>query len=194
MKKMITEQKYIDTANELGIDVAAIKAVSEVESGGSGFLSTGEPVILFEPHIFWKRLIVHGIDPTSVSNTSNSDILYKKWGTHPYGKVSEQHDRLRRAVDINRAAALESASWGRFQILGMHWNSLGYPSLQAFINDIYRDEDSQLDVFVRFIKANHLVDYLKNHQWAQFALRYNGSGYKKNHYDTKLQAAYEKYK
>lgn len=193
---MISEQKYIDSAHFLDVEIAAIKAVAEVESGGAGFLSTGEPVILFEPHIFWKQLIIHGIDPQNyiIAHPEDQDILYKKWGTHPYGKSSQQHARLNRATLINREAALESASWGKFQILGLHWKTLGYHALQDFINAAYKDEDSHLEMFTRFVKANSLANYLKVHDWASFALHYNGAGYKANHYDTKLAIAYQKYK
>ncbi|AZA64465.1 DUF3380 domain-containing protein [Chryseobacterium carnipullorum] len=52
--KTLTEQDYINAAKELGCEVAAIKAVAEVESRGSGFLSSGEPKILFERHRFYK--------------------------------------------------------------------------------------------------------------------------------------------
>lgn len=52
--KTLTEQGYIDAAKELGCEVAAIKAVAEVESRGLGFLPTGEPKILFECHRFFK--------------------------------------------------------------------------------------------------------------------------------------------
>lgn len=37
----LTEQDYKDAAGLLGVDVAAIKAVTEVESAGSGFLPSG---------------------------------------------------------------------------------------------------------------------------------------------------------
>jgi group I intron endonuclease len=41
---MITSQQFTDSAERLGIETACIKAVAEVESGGNGFLTTGEPV------------------------------------------------------------------------------------------------------------------------------------------------------
>ena len=42
MAKFLTEQDFIDAANSLGCEVAAIKAVAFVESGGkSGFKADG---------------------------------------------------------------------------------------------------------------------------------------------------------
>jgi len=48
MPPSLTEDDYKEAAQKLGCDVAAVKAVSEVESGPHGaFLSSGDPVILF---------------------------------------------------------------------------------------------------------------------------------------------------
>ena len=55
-----------------------------------------------------------------------------------------------------------------------------------------------LEAFGKFIKlnsfrGNKLIDWLREKNWANFAHAYNGSGYKTNKYDTKLQVAYDKY-
>lgn len=77
--------------------------------------------------------------------------------------------------------------------MGYHWKSLGYESLQAFINAMYKDEASQLDAMCRYIRINGLIPFLQNKDWAGFAKRYNGIGYKKNAYDVKLAQAYQKF-
>lgn len=77
--------------------------------------------------------------------------------------------------------------------MGFNWQILGYPNLQAFINAAYRDEASHLDMFVRFIQANKLQGFLKDHDWKNFAKRYNGPNYAINSYDRKMGAAWEKY-
>ena len=191
---MISDDKLQLVAEKIGIDVPTIKAVAEVESSGSGFLSTGEVKILFEPHLFWQQLIKHGIDPNQVlkEHPDFKTILYPKQGTYPYGKVSEQHVKLQKASTINREVALESASWGSFQILGKWWADLGYSSMQQFINSCYT-ELGQLEIFIRFLLKNKLIPYLKAKDWSGFALRYNGKAYKKFNYDTKLANAYKKY-
>jgi hypothetical protein len=190
---MITRDQFTLAAQTIGCEVEVIMAVDHVESGGSGFLSDGQPVILFEPHIFWKRLKAHGLDPNEYI-TGNEDILYPVWGTKPYGKSSEQHARLARAVKIHREAALESASWGRYQILGLNWELAGASSLQDFINKIYKGEYEHLQLFVNFIKATHLDDELRNLDFRGFARGYNGALYYKHEYDVKLCKAYESIK
>jgi hypothetical protein len=189
---MISEQQFAKSALFLDVEIAAIKAVAEVESGGGGFTTvngTSLPVILFEPHIFWKQLMKVGKKPVE------SDICYVKWGTKPYpkGQVA-QHERLKRAMEIHSDAALQSTSWGKFQIMGFNYSSCGCVSLKEFIDDMYKDEDAQLHRFSEFIKKKKLDKELRSRNWAAFAKGYNGAAYLKNKYDTKLATAYVKFK
>ncbi len=188
---MLTLEDYQRAASRIGCEVAAIKAVDRVESNGGGFLSTGQPVILFEPHVFWKELRRRGIDPNKyASDPKYADILYPKWGTKPYGGSSKQHERLQRATEIDRNAALESASWGRYQILGQNYKMCMCPTLQDFINKIYSGEPGHLELFVNYVLSAHLDDELRAHDWAGFARSYNGPLYTRNAYDIKLKKAY----
>lgn len=189
---MISEKIFADTAAALGIETAAIKAVAEVESGGNGFLQSGHPKILFEPHVFWLELKKHGIDPAKI--TGAADILYPVWGSKPYGKNSDQPNRLERAIQINKDAALKSASWGKFQIMGYNHELAGFATVDAFVAAMHIDEDQHLVAFANFIRNRGLVKYLNPFDPEKFALGYNGKGYKKNEYDTKLAAAYQKFK
>ena len=182
--KTLTERDYINSANELGCEVAVIKAVSEVEGRGSGFFASGESKILFERHKFYKYT-------NGAFAQSNPDICNRTSGG--YGKESEQHSKLQRAVALNRDAALMSCSWGAFQVMGEHWKILGYSSVQDFVNKMYRSEADHLDSFVRYIKAFGLQAHLRNKNWAAFAKGYNGPGYKANNYDIKMAVAYKKY-
>ncbi len=184
---MISEQAYKNAAKRLGCEVAAIKAVEEVESNGSGMLPDGRPKILFEPHIFWRELKERGIKPKS------SDICYPNWRPGTYGPISAQHGRLDRATAINREAALESCSWGKFQIMGFNFKMCGCANIQEFVNKIYKGEESQLELFVTYLINAGLADELRDKRWAAFALRYNGPRYAENKYDTKLARAYRKY-
>ena len=183
--KTLTEQDYINAAKELNCEVAAIKAVAEVESKGEGFLPSGEPKILFERHRFYKYT-------NGKYAESHPDICNKLQGG--YGKESEQHSKLQRASKLNRDAALMSCSWGRFQIMGDNWQKLGYKSLQEFINKMYESETGHLDAFVRYIKNFGLLNHIRNKQWDKFAFLYNGPEYKKNNYDLKMANAYNKFK
>jgi hypothetical protein len=189
---MISQDQYRQSALYLGTSIAEIKTVGLIEGGGEGFLSTGEPVILFEPHQFWRELKKVKINPEDHVK-GNEDILYERWGEKPYGKSSAQHGRLARACKIHREAALQSCSWGLFQIMGYHYRACGCATLQEFINAMYKSEDEHLRLFCNFLKSTGLDKPLREHKWAEFALRYNGSGYKKNNYDIKLKKAFEQF-
>lgn len=190
MKKLTDLQIQLQ-AKLLGIETAALRAVIEVECKSSGFNADGTPVILFERHVMRQRLIANKRDiDLKLISVERPDLCNKTDGG--YGLYSAQHGRLNAAAQYHRVSALESASWGIGQVMGYHWKSLGYESLQAFINAMYKDEASQLDAMCRYIKVNGLVNSLKNKDWKAFAHGYNGSAYAKNSYDVKLANAYKK--
>lgn len=191
MPAKLTENDYQNAAKSLGVPVAAVKAIKEVESSGSGFLPTGVPKILFERHVMYRSFAAKfGERSAEIKAAKYPDIINKVRGG--YGKESEQPGRMDRAAQIDRECALESASWGLFQIMGYHWRALSYPTLQAFVNAMYSGEGGQLDAFVRFVKNDAaLHQALKRQDWADFAFRYNGSAYRENRYDEKLAAAFK---
>lgn len=184
--RFLSEDDIRKAAGNLGIEVATVKAVRQVEARGTGFKDEW-PVILFERHVFWRQLKEHGKDP-SEHRAGNEDILSPRSGGY-LGCVKE-HDRLKRARRIDTAAALESASWGMFQIMGFHWKSLGYSSINQFVKCMHRSEADHLEAFVKYISSEKLIRPLKNKDWAAFARRYNGPAYKRNKYDSKLARAY----
>lgn len=187
---LLTEQDYERAAGRLRLDVPAIKAVDEVESNGRGFLADGRPKILFERHIFRRQLLDRGID-TRAYEREQPELVNVKPGGY-VGGVSEWR-RLDDAVQINREAALSSASWGKFQIMGFNWKAAGADSLQDFVNRMYRSEGAQLDAFVEFVIANNLDGALRRHDWETFARGYNGKNYAKGRYHTKLEAAHTRF-
>ena len=195
---MITEEQFEDAAIELGCDIPAIKAVNKVESSGGGFLPNGDLKILFEPHIFWRELIAVGISPAMVAG-NNTDILYPKWKPGTYGKQSAQNDRLQRAMKINATAALKSASYGAFQILGNNHRKAGYDAVENMVKDYKLGEGNQLLSFVKYLKNTGISKHLINHDWVSFARSYNGAVYKgkadtiADDYDIKLAMAYESF-
>jgi len=189
--KFLSERDLVRASRELDVELAAIKAVTEVEAAGHGFVG-GKAKILFEGHVFWKRLRVHGLDPAAY-RTGNEDVLYPKWTREHYLGGVREHERLDKAKRIHEDAALESASWGLFQVMGHHWKALGYPDVRSYTRLMDINEGNQLRAFTRFVDVNDLTKYLKAHQWASFALRYNGSGYRTNRYDEKLERAYARY-
>ncbi|MAX50552.1 MAG: hydrolase [Methylophaga sp.] len=195
---MITETQYKEAAQTHNIEIAAIKAVNEVEARGEAFLPDGSLKILFEGHVFWKRLKANDIDPEEVLDQESKDILYKHWTRKYYKGGIAEYDRLIEAFfshenPMVQVAAYESCSWGSFQIMGYHWKSLGYVGVFAFLSDLRRGEYYNLKAFLKFCEANNLTRHLRSKNWAAFARGYNGPGYKQNKYDIKLEKAYNKF-
>lgn len=187
---------YKKASQDLGVEEAAVKAVASVESSGTGFIRdvSGNmvPKILFERHIMFRRLRDFTPIKSKEMAAKYPDIVNEKSGGYKGGLG--EHERLQKAVLIDRNTALESASWGEFQIMGYHWKALGLSSVQELVNKAYT-EQGQLDLFVRFIKANPLIHKaLKEKNWANFARGYNGPSYVINSYDTKMKEAYERFR
>jgi len=196
--KFLEEKDLIDFSKKYGVELAAVKAVNEVESSGKGFFVDGRPKILFEGHIFWRQLKERGIDPSSLSNSSNETVLYKNFTRKHYLGGTNEYLRMEMAASISsdprvKEAALASASWGSYQIMGFHALKLGYPSIQSFIDEMYIHESNQLDAFGRYISTFGCLPHLKNKDWAKFAKCYNGPAYAQNKYDLKMAKAYQKY-
>jgi hypothetical protein len=96
-------------------------------------------------------------------------------------------------------SAYASASWGLFQIMGFHYKSLGFSSVDHYVSTMYIHEREHLKAFGQFISitkvsGKSLLEWLRGKNWAKFAYGYNGSDYAKNNYDVKLLNAYNKYK
>lgn len=170
----------------LGVGEDEIHAFIAVETRGTGFDDLGRPRILFERHKFYANL------PASKRAAAVAAGLANKT-PGGYGKESEQYPKLKRACEIDETAALKSASWGLGQVLGSNYADCGYATVQDFVAAMMADEESQLKASVDFIKANHLDDELRRHDWAGFAAGYNGKNYKINAYDVKLADEFRKW-
>lgn len=187
--KLLTENDLIEAAELLGCHVRAIKAAHEVESAGAGFFSNGKPKILFERHVMRRRLLVHKLDPVPYYVIAPDLVNIKSGG---YVGGIKEYERLERAKQIDPVAALESCSWGAYQIMGYHYKWLGYPSVEAMVADANDSERKHLDMFIRFIKADkRLHEAIKKEDWVTFARIYNGPGNVKS-YSAKLKKAAER--
>lgn len=192
----LSQSDIDEVAQALNIERAALKAVYEVEAQGAGFLGL-RPKVLFEGHVFWRLLRAAGHRPDALSR-GNEDILYEKWTTRFYQGGLAEYDRLERSRKIDAHLAMQSASWGLFQIMGENFGAAGYIDIQSFVDGMHKSERAHLDhldAFASFVGNRRfggkpLKVHLAKRRWAVFAEGYNGSGYRKNRYDEKLAAAY----
>lgn len=188
----LTEEDYRHVAEELGIDIATMKAVVEIEAGSShmGFAAKGIPIVNFDASIFRSRMRKAG---KSYAKYSKS-IAFQRPNTQKYGSFGmAQWARLESARKINRTIADESTFWGMFQIGGFNYRQCGCKSLEEFVERMCRSEAEQLELFAQFCINNDLVQYLKTKNWKQFAYHYNGPSYHKRNYHGRLKKAYNKH-
>jgi len=184
---MLTDGNYKQAAEELGCEVAAILAVISVESAGDGFLPDGRPKILFEAHIFHRYT-------KGRFDTTHPHLSSPTWNRKLYKGGAGEYDRLEEAISLDRRAAIMSASWGAFQIMGFNLAGCGFTNVEDFVAAMRASERRQLEAFIEFIKSQHLDDELRQRDWATFARIYNGPSYKANRYDEKPAKAYAKFK
>ena len=186
----IQEWDYEMFGKLLGVNPACLKAVQKVETGGKGgFERNGKPQILFEGHVFWRELTKIGIDPVKIQS-GNENILYKTWTKSKYVGGPGEWIRFEKAKNINESAAIKSASWGMFQIMGNNYVLCGCTNIKEFYNLMCKDKFSQFLLGMEFLKQSKLIPYLVKQDWAGFAKGYNGPNYAKNSYDKRLRDAF----
>jgi hypothetical protein len=171
-------------AASIGVPANNLAAVVSVETSGSGFDAQMRPTILFEPAVFYRQL--QGAQQTQAVEEG---LAAPAWGQIPYAPTSDaNYARLQQAMLINESAALAACSWGLGQIMGENYAMVGYTSVQAMVAAAVSGVDAQLTMMCRFIVKSGAAKPLAAGDWASFARIYNGPGYAKNHYDTKLAA------
>ena len=186
----LTEADFIYAAKALDVSPAHIKTVTEVEARGIFFWELKKTKrnvlpILFERHKFsWHS--GHKFDD------KYPDISARKYGGYVGG--TSEYKRIVRAVQLDREAALKSASWGAFQILGEHYAALGFTTAEEFVKFVSHSAKNQLNIFVKACDKVNPVwgKALRSKDWVKFAKSYNGAAYKRNNYDEKLKTTYER--
>ena len=175
-------------ARELQCETAAVRAVAEVESGGrTGFDDNRRPKILFEIHHF-KRLTGGRYDRSH----PHLSAPYKS----PLRRASYKKNQwtvIREAFALDPDAAVKSASWGMFQVMGFNHELVGWKSVRQFVYDMYESEAQHMRSFLGFCRGNNLVRHIRSKNWASFAYGYNGEDYASNDYHGKMARAYARH-
>ena len=176
-------------ARRYGFDERAMMAVAQVESGGGGWDDKGLLKCLWERHWLWRRVklavpLLSNPKPGGYTIDADGDGVNDSW------------EKLADATGLfGFNVAAECASFGRFQIMGGHWKSLGYASVADFVWMLSQTEIAHYELFARFIKTNGLTAALNrvdgNPENARRVARgYNGSGYAAGRYHEKIAAAW----
>lgn len=178
----LTEEDFELVAEEIGVEVAAIKAVVSIEAGSQmkGFLAPGVPVINFDNTMYARFRKKSGPgDKTAKVPGGLSGYGLREW------------TQLVNAIKVNRRAALSGTFWGMFQIGGFNYAKCGCEDIEEFVELMSFSELEQLELFAAFIVNAGMLDDLKKKNWASFARKYNGPSYARRGYHTKMAAAYK---
>lgn len=179
-------------AQEYNLSLPILLSVIRVESGGKAFTIVNgrkEPLIRFEGHYFYRLLnktdrhqaVVKGLASVKAGGVRNPRKQMLRW------------HMLERASKIDRIAALSSVSWGVGQVMGAHWQWLGFASVDALVDCARSSLEGQVRLMLEFIARSDLVPLLQQKDWAGFARRYNGPQFHKNKYEIKLAREHLRY-
>ena len=185
----LTEDDFREVAERIGVEVAAIKAIVDIEAGPSheGFSAPGKPLINFDLTMFRRFATRRGVNLSQYSQ-SHSVVFNSHRGSQ-----IKANARLDAARSIDSDAAVEGTFWGMFQIGGFNWKKCGAESLDDFVMRMSRSERDQLDMFVEFVDNSGLLKYLKSKDWESFARGYNGPAYARRNYHTRMASAYARH-
>lgn len=191
----LTDEDFQEVAEELGVEVAAIKAVVDIEAGRAheGFYKPGQPLINFDLSMYRKFAPRHGVSLSKAKKKAPE--IFARPNTRKYGSYQgAQYARLDKARGIDEPSALEATFWGMFQIGGFNWKLCGCSSVEEFVELMSRSERDQLELFARLITNCGMLESLQNKQWLKFALKYNGPRARARGYHTRMASAYARYK
>lgn len=186
----ITADEMEAIALELGDNnTNRLRAVAVVESSGSGWFNSGLPKILWERHKFWQWV-------------KNSSSRVVSWFANPAAGdytmdvnkngVNDSWEKLSLAIGKEPLAALQSISIGKFQVLGRYYRECGYNHPIEMLYACSRSEYAQYCLLRDYILkvANCKDAFLQinsnPNDCRVFAKAYNGAGYDKYDYHTKI--------
>ena len=171
----------------LGGSLKQLQAVDLVESGGSGWDKNGQLKCLFERHYVWRRIkavipLLSNPTPGGYTIDADNDGINDSWE-----KIADMAMR-------NPIVAFESASFGKFQIMGAHANQLGHINAIDFAYALSRNEAAHYNALGAFIRVNGLVNAFRKlstnpEDNKEFARGYNGKSYAKGGYHIRLAKA-----
>lgn len=204
----LTSVDFARAAATLQCTVAQVRAVWEVESNGGwfqdvradilavdgpgGFIDGPDlPKILFEAHVFDR-------ETDGRFRASHPNLSSARWNRALYVGGQAEWLRLHRAMQLDRRAALRSASVGGAQIMGFNHKAAGFETVEAFWDAMKTSERAHLDAFASFIQASSLTVALRqisnrSADCVPFARGYNGKGFAANNYHVKIAAAHAKW-
>lgn len=183
--RTLTEEDFEIVAKDLGVEVAAIKAVARIEAGKAleGFWAPGVPIVNYTATLFRQYR----------KKSSGRKIKDAKVPAGLKGYALSEWTALTNARKIDADAADMGSYWGMFQIGGFNYRLCGCSSVEEMVERMSESEFSQLELFGVFIRNAGMLKDLQDKNWTAFARRYNGASYAKRGYHTRMANEYAKF-
>jgi hypothetical protein len=183
-----TRAAYLATAEDAGVPVAVLQAIWQIESRQVALLA-GEPLKRIEAAV-WKRF---GGDPRDLPKPLNPG------GATPEDTREGQKRRLANfhalaAIDPIRAIVV--TSHGGPQIMGFNAELAGFADELAFLQAMQMGANMQLVAMSRFIrhpKNAAMRNAMQKRDVETIAHHWNGPGFRRNDYHTKLAAGIRRF-
>ena len=187
----ITQPEINMYADKIGVTPRQLQTVAIVESAGGGWDNSGLLKCLWERHYLWRRVklavpFLSDPSPGGYTIDADGDGINDSWE-----KLADA------ALRFGFNTAAECASFGKFQIMGAHWQKLGYDTVADFIWKLSCSEAAHYDALCRFVQVYGLVPAMRaisdrSSDCLPLARMYNGKGQKG--YDAKLALAFARLK
>ncbi|KXI30224.1 N-acetylmuramidase domain-containing protein [Paraglaciecola hydrolytica] len=192
-----------DLSDKKQLDVACALAVLCVESSGKGFEqnNSDKMIIRFENHKFWTFWGKNNAQQFRQHFQYNNDKVWTEhqWRSEPLGEWQSFHGNqsaewqvFEFACQLDSKAAMLSISMGAPQIMGFHFERIGYQSVEEMFKAFSTSIQGQINGLFDFFSPT-MLRYLQEMAFTDFAGMYNGKG-QKQLYGNKIQQHYTAFK
>lgn len=195
---------YTQLANELDIEKELLFAIAKKESKLDPFVRNNpkHATILLERHYVY-RLISKKFGKVRADKLEQDyPSLCNKTKTPKgqFGTYLGQIDRLNKVKEWDTTIAIQSCSWGKFQIMGEYLTDCNlYKDAEDFEKAMNQCEIQQFQYFKFFlvsIKGKNLINALRKKDWENISYWYNGKYWKDTNptYPRDLKKIYDEIK
>jgi peptidoglycan hydrolase-like protein with peptidoglycan-binding domain len=176
VKESGASKAQLQAAEELGMPIEILLTIEAVESGGRA------TAIRFEPHVFLRK-----------RKDLKDQVPFTK-GPRGYSITRSETNKaaFEHAFRLDPKAAVESTSFGLYQVLGGHLLKI-YGTPGGGVDNFYADPVKvSYQLLASWFKASpKALQAALDRDWEQLARRYNGPG-QVPHYSAALQREYAK--
>jgi murein DD-endopeptidase MepM/ murein hydrolase activator NlpD len=217
----ISDKDIKAAALELTCEPGLIYAIAKQESAKSSFFKLGArtvPKILYERHWFRKLTKPDKASPSPweekyhdicgpayhlTKKNKGKEVIDRVTGRFAvlddiYGSEgTPQYVRLIKAYQLDKNAALQACSWGKFQIMGFNFKSAGFKSVTAFTRAMSLGDGEHMKAFLKFAKSNNtLLKGLQEKNYEKIAEGHNGTSWRtvNPNYASNLERFFKEYK